>query len=71
MFKNIFIFVYNVRRFHRQFESIETKKKCVHSTKIKYENLVLMKLNFSISQPSTRNILQNINLMSTVTMSNA
>lgn len=26
MFKNIFIFVYNVRRFHRQFESIETKK---------------------------------------------
>lgn len=70
--------MYNVRRFHRQFESIEIKKNVLctfHKYKIlkceNCKNLELMKLNFSISQLSTQNILQNINLMSTVIMSNA
>ena len=68
------LYVYNVRRFHRQFESIETTTKmcavCIPQ-KLNVKNLELMKLNSFISQPSTRNILQNINHMSTATMSNA
>ena len=74
IFIYIFINVYNVRRFHRQFESIETTTKmcavCIPQ-KLNVKNLELMKLNSFISQPSTRNILQNINRMSTATMSSA